>query len=264
MYFDAFTPDELHDWVQAVKMCVDDLRSAATLLRRAAYARAAALGCSPAASTPAKAEEASASPELALAPPPAPSVATLAAVRVGDSASEWTAVRNVTEVAAVAPRVSPPPAHGAEEEAASAPSPWRCAAAVLEQEAGSGDEEDSMASVASSEMPRLEIFECTAGEEVERIGLSVSSLPPNQVLVKRVENGSWAYQAGIESGDFILGVNGVSVHEMTSDEFKEALSLRPMTLKIGMEQKPGAPTEAVGEQPSLMGWVTSTASVLFS
>jgi len=87
-------------------------------------------------------------------------------------------------------------------------------------------------------MSEGEIFEVTAGEDVDRIGVAVLTLPPSEVLVKRVQPGLWAEKVGILPHDIILAVNGVSVHVMTEDEFKEALQYRPVTLRVsGFEER---------------------------
>lgn len=76
------------------------------------------------------------------------------------------------------------------------------------------------------------VKEVTAGEDVERIGFTVPSLPPQLVIVKNVIAGSWAAKQKVVPGDVLISVNGIHVTEMTADEFKAFMQGRPLELSF--------------------------------
>merc|ERR550525_639967 len=75
-------------------------------------------------------------------------------------------------------------------------------------------------------------IEFTVGFEVDKLGVSFSSLAPDTVRVKTVLHGSWADKEGIQIGDTILEVNNVKTGEMTREEFMKAMGERPLGLKV--------------------------------
>lgn len=245
LYLDAFTAGELRDWLEAIERCAADHRLAAARLRRGLYARAA-LRPEPAATPEGSRHATAGRHDAAGLREPA-----RASGPGAESAPEWTSPASATAGTVLV-----------RDDASKDASPRRRPLGNSDDDREGKRSTSPSSSGTSSEPPTLEIWECVAGEEVDRVGLSVSSLPPELVVIKRIEDGSWAYEAGIEPGDFILGVNGVSIHEMTADDFKQALAMRPIKLKIGMDTRPAA--GGVGEaDTSLIGWVTSTASVMF-
>lgn len=76
------------------------------------------------------------------------------------------------------------------------------------------------------------VKEVTAGEDVQKIGFTVPSLPPQLVIVKNVIAGSWAAKQKVVPGDVLISVNGINVTEMTADEFKAYMQGRPLDLSF--------------------------------
>lgn len=72
-----------------------------------------------------------------------------------------------------------------------------------------------------------------AGPEVNRLGIAFSTLPPQPVVVKRVTEGTWAYEQGMEAGDVLEAVNDRNVQELTGETFKLLLNQRPLTIRLG-------------------------------
>jgi len=76
------------------------------------------------------------------------------------------------------------------------------------------------------------IREFLAGPETERLGLGFSALPPNPIVIKRVHADTWADEEGIQVGDVLVALNGVDVSGMSQDEFKAAMQVRPLSVRI--------------------------------
>mmetsp|Transcript_44705 Transcript_44705/g.78695 ORF Transcript_44705/g.78695 Transcript_44705/m.78695 type:complete len:321 (+) Transcript_44705:68-1030(+) len=86
-------------------------------------------------------------------------------------------------------------------------------------------------------------MEYIAGSDVQQLGLSFSTLPPDSLIIKRVRQGTWAEAHGIEAGDMVVAVDGLDVHKLTSDKFKLLMQERPLTLLIdslAVRQEDGA------------------------
>lgn len=72
----------------------------------------------------------------------------------------------------------------------------------------------------------------TAGKEVDALGVGFKSLPPLQLVVHKVADGSWAALEGIREGDEVLVLNGHLVRNMTAKQFESAMCARPLRIKI--------------------------------
>lgn len=96
------------------------------------------------------------------------------------------------------------------------------------------------------------LLECLAGENVKALGMTSASLPPGQVLVKTVQDGSWADNAGLKPGMELLFINGQKVETMTAEFFKS--QLRKLPVKITAARKPGpAPKKEAPGRPTESG-----------
>jgi len=96
---------------------------------------------------------------------------------------------------------------------------------------------DGPATDASTGVSRKSILpngtvECTAAEGVPTIGLVFSSTAPDDVVIKRVNPGTWAEEQGIKAGDQLEAINGVKVSDMATDTFKQTMQKRPLVLQV--------------------------------
>eukprot|EP00930_Biecheleria_cincta_P029236 TRINITY_DN20352_c0_g1_i1.p1 TRINITY_DN20352_c0_g1~~TRINITY_DN20352_c0_g1_i1.p1 ORF type:complete len:2384 (-),score=428.36 TRINITY_DN20352_c0_g1_i1:36-7187(-) len=82
--------------------------------------------------------------------------------------------------------------------------------------------------------PDGDVLEITIPEGVEKIGITVTAMPPapEPILVKSLRSGCWAEWAGVAAGQEILQLNGVSPKTMTEQKFKDAFATRPLTLRL--------------------------------
>lgn len=72
-------------------------------------------------------------------------------------------------------------------------------------------------------------FNVTAGVNVNRLGLSFTVMSSMRVMIQSVEAGSWAEAVGVQAGDELTAVNGVSVEKVTSQELDSVLqNSRPL------------------------------------
>eukprot|EP00929_Paragymnodinium_shiwhaense_P121407 TRINITY_DN9362_c0_g1_i3.p1 TRINITY_DN9362_c0_g1~~TRINITY_DN9362_c0_g1_i3.p1 ORF type:complete len:1370 (+),score=522.69 TRINITY_DN9362_c0_g1_i3:173-4282(+) len=76
------------------------------------------------------------------------------------------------------------------------------------------------------------VAEVKCGEHVQKIGLGFRSMPPDPLIVKKVNPGDWADSVGMHPGDAILELNGQLVATMNPQSFKEVMMQRPLVLKI--------------------------------
>mmetsp|Transcript_104772 Transcript_104772/g.165411 ORF Transcript_104772/g.165411 Transcript_104772/m.165411 type:complete len:201 (-) Transcript_104772:156-758(-) len=110
------------------------------------------------------------------------------------------------------------------------------------------------------------IHEFTAGPEIEKLGLAFSALPPSPIVIKRVNVDTWADEEGIQAGDVLVALNGVDVGGMTQDEFKAAMQVRPLSVRIAevwQEEKAEHKGEEL-QQPSRRATVYDTDQALAS
>merc|ERR1712008_144267 len=74
-------------------------------------------------------------------------------------------------------------------------------------------------------------FSKTALENVAKLGITPSAMPPEHVFVRRVDEGSWAEQCGIRAGDELTCVDDHPVSRMSRTELTAAMqSTRPIKL----------------------------------
>ncbi|CAE7343338.1 unnamed protein product, partial [Symbiodinium necroappetens] len=85
-----------------------------------------------------------------------------------------------------------------------------------------------------------------ASSDVDKLGMSFQSLPPEPVIVNKVATGGWAESVGFLGGEEIIVVNGESTIAMSSEDFKAALRVRPLVLRFQQ------PAEEEDEQDDLV------------
>ncbi|CAE7888048.1 unnamed protein product [Symbiodinium microadriaticum] len=76
------------------------------------------------------------------------------------------------------------------------------------------------------------VRELSAGADVDKLGFCVPSLPPQPVVVKRVEPRSWAASQELRAGDVLIQLNDVPTGEMSSQHFLESMTTRPLNFKF--------------------------------
>lgn len=69
-------------------------------------------------------------------------------------------------------------------------------------------------------------------EPIVKLGIGFRALPPAPLLITKVEEDSWADEAGIMPNDELLEVNGVSVLDITPKNFDSVIMKRPLRFKI--------------------------------
>eukprot|EP00929_Paragymnodinium_shiwhaense_P064328 TRINITY_DN32214_c0_g1_i1.p1 TRINITY_DN32214_c0_g1~~TRINITY_DN32214_c0_g1_i1.p1 ORF type:complete len:1072 (+),score=263.66 TRINITY_DN32214_c0_g1_i1:63-3278(+) len=74
------------------------------------------------------------------------------------------------------------------------------------------------------------IYEVYATAAVETLGFAPSGLPPNDVLVAKVDDGGWAEQQGVKVDDTLLEVHGFPIFSMGRHNLRQALRARPLRL----------------------------------
>jgi len=88
--------------------------------------------------------------------------------------------------------------------------------------------------------------EFEADEDVEGLGMTFSSFPPRPLIVKKVNDDSWAESVDISDGDRFYSINDEPVVGMSTDDFKKIMQTRPLRLKLLMGVPPAE--EAVEEE----------------
>lgn len=73
---------------------------------------------------------------------------------------------------------------------------------------------------------------------VERIGILFASFPPNQLIVKKVFEGTWADHVGVSEGDRFVAVDGQWVSHMSTPKFNELMQDRPLRLRLHLGVDP--------------------------
>lgn len=76
------------------------------------------------------------------------------------------------------------------------------------------------------------VAEVTVIDGVASIGVGFKSMPPNPLIIKKVHAGSWAEEVGIQHGDAFLELNSQLISNMTEDDFKVIMQVRPLTIKV--------------------------------
>ncbi|CAE7280821.1 unnamed protein product [Symbiodinium sp. CCMP2592] len=76
------------------------------------------------------------------------------------------------------------------------------------------------------------VRELSAGADVDKLGFCVPSLPPQPVVVKRVEPRSWAAAQELRAGDVLIQLNDVPTCEISSQHFLESMTTRPLNFKF--------------------------------
>lgn len=74
--------------------------------------------------------------------------------------------------------------------------------------------------------------EVVAGEDVEKLGLTLDGLPPGRLVVTSVAPGLWAEAAGLLPGEQVVQVNGEDLEAMAAEDFKRHLQARPVALRV--------------------------------
>lgn len=106
-----------------------------------------------------------------------------------------------------------------------------CDDTLAEEEEASGDSDDD-AEWDQDFTVQGNSNEYTVNEDVARLGLAFSKLPPDPLVIKRVSQGSWAESQGIEVGDMVVSVNGMDVQQLCAGNFIELLMKRPLVIGI--------------------------------
>lgn len=83
----------------------------------------------------------------------------------------------------------------------------------------------------------IDTRELVAGPCVLKLGFAFNASPPNPMMIKRVGNGTWASEAGIQVGDTLLSLNGVEVSAIETEVLKEAMTQRPLSIRISAAPK---------------------------
>ncbi|CAE7395556.1 unnamed protein product [Symbiodinium natans] len=78
----------------------------------------------------------------------------------------------------------------------------------------------------------ITVRELSAGTDVDKLGFCVPSLPPQPVVVKRVEPQTWAAAQELRAGDVLIQLNDVPTCEMTRQQFLESMKTRPLSFKF--------------------------------
>lgn len=92
---------------------------------------------------------------------------------------------------------------------------------------------DAGAAVRSEEQPggQSKQYQVVAEHGVKQLGIVPTALPPNPLILRHVEPGSWAAQNGISVGDELISVNGVVVTNINLKELDNFLRReRPLRL----------------------------------
>eukprot|EP00913_Durusdinium_trenchii_P033063 g30954.t1 len=69
------------------------------------------------------------------------------------------------------------------------------------------------------------------GPDVQKIGVSFRSFPPEPVVINSVMPETWG-QGRFQGGEEVVAVNGIDVATMDRDAFREALQVRPLTIRF--------------------------------
>lgn len=87
-------------------------------------------------------------------------------------------------------------------------------------------------------------IEVTAGPEDKPLGFKPSAIPPGAIFLKSVDQDSWAERVGFKAGMELISIGDADVKNMSPQEFKAALQVRPQKLKCGPGRGQTAPATA--------------------
>jgi hypothetical protein len=115
----------------------------------------------------------------------------------------------------------------------SEPMEWAIGDEILEEgEKSDPSDDDTKHYEDESGLSKENAIAYYANENVTRLGLSFSTLPPDPLVIKRVSADSWAEARGIEAGDMIVAVNGIDVQKLTADDFVTLMRKRPLEIHV--------------------------------
>ena len=75
-----------------------------------------------------------------------------------------------------------------------------------------------------------DLFQAVVPEDVAKLGLVFTSLPPGHIEVKSVSSGSWAAEQEIIPGDSLVRAQGRDLEHVSDDDFRDITQQRPLTL----------------------------------
>ncbi|CAE7802430.1 ylyB [Symbiodinium sp. CCMP2456] len=75
-----------------------------------------------------------------------------------------------------------------------------------------------------------DLFQAVVPEDVAKLGLVFTSLPPGHIEVKSVSSGSWAAEQEILPGDSLVRAQGRDLEQVSDDDFRDITQQRPLTL----------------------------------
>ncbi|CAE7713353.1 ylyB [Symbiodinium sp. CCMP2592] len=103
-----------------------------------------------------------------------------------------------------------------------------------------------------------DLFQAVVPEDVAKLGLVFTSLPPGHIEVKSVSSGSWAAEQEIIPGDSLVRAQGRDLEHVSDDDFRDITQQRPLTLvfvasdsDVQAEAKASVEASAATEAPAL-------------
>lgn len=91
--------------------------------------------------------------------------------------------------------------------------------------------------------------DCIAGPEVAKLGLTPKGWPPDPMIVRAVDEGTWAASSGFQPGDELVQINGRNVQELDKDVIIQLMKERPVTIRFSRE----VPSFTAGEDDVRLG-----------
>eukprot|EP00927_Polykrikos_kofoidii_P041238 TRINITY_DN35166_c0_g1_i3.p1 TRINITY_DN35166_c0_g1~~TRINITY_DN35166_c0_g1_i3.p1 ORF type:complete len:695 (+),score=87.43 TRINITY_DN35166_c0_g1_i3:292-2376(+) len=101
------------------------------------------------------------------------------------------------------------------------------------------------------------LLELTVGEQEGRLGWRCSAGPPHPVLVEGIETRGWAARFGLRHGDELIEIDRRRVETMSTEEFANAMRMRPQALTFARSPDDG---NNVASESSMLALANDTAS----
>eukprot|EP00929_Paragymnodinium_shiwhaense_P078198 TRINITY_DN40491_c0_g2_i2.p1 TRINITY_DN40491_c0_g2~~TRINITY_DN40491_c0_g2_i2.p1 ORF type:complete len:936 (-),score=166.08 TRINITY_DN40491_c0_g2_i2:954-3761(-) len=84
------------------------------------------------------------------------------------------------------------------------------------------------------------VIDAEVPKGIVKLGWTPFSLPPEAVVTKDVQAGTWSHQAGLQNGDVLVSVNGRQPGSYEKQAFIAELKVRPLHLRFAREIPPEA------------------------
>ena len=112
------------------------------------------------------------------------------------------------------------------------------------------DTERNKSPTAKKEYPEGTVYEVVADASVGKMGIAFNGMPPGQLTVKNVADGSFGAEQSVSEGHILLRAGKdelQSLEGMTADSFKGFLKGRPLRLEFKSALPTSAPATPRGE-----------------